>query len=205
MISHHWLVSILWICWGSYWGWAAARGRAPERAEATRSRLIHLVSLAAAFLLLFLPPLSIGPLGWRLVPDTPGFLLGSALTLLGLAFATWAQVHLGPNWSGIIGTRDRHRLIRTGPYALVRHPMYSGILVAIVGTAISIGELRALLGAALAIVAYIRKIRIEEPWLLARFGSAYTDYRRDVSALVPLPRRFRRSSSPERRPTRHCR
>jgi protein-S-isoprenylcysteine O-methyltransferase Ste14 len=192
VISHQWLVPIPWICWGSYWCLAAARGRAPERAEATSSRLVHLASLAVAFLLLSLPPLNVGFLGWRFVPDTAGFLLGIALTIPGLAFATWGQVHLGPNWSGIIGTRDRHRLIRTGPYALVRHPMYIGILAAIVGTAVSIGELRALLGAAVAILAYIRKIRMEERWLLARFGSAYANYRRDVAVLVPLPRRLRR-------------
>lgn len=203
VISYQWWVPIVWLCWASYWGLAAARSRAPERTEAGSSRGIHLASLAVAFLLLFLSPLSIGPLGWRFLPDTfVCFLLGFAFTLLGLALATWARVHLGPNWSGIIGTGSRHELIRTGPYALVRHPMYSGLLIAIMGTAMSVGELRALLGASLAVLAYIRKTRIEERWLLARFDSAYEDFRRDVGRLFPLPRRFRRSSDAPRRPTR---
>ncbi len=200
MISRQWLLPILWLCWAFYWGLAAARNGAPERTEARSSRLIHLGSLAVAFLLLFLNPLSIGPLGWRFVPDRlVCFLLGFAVTFLGLAFATWARFHLGPNWSGIIGTRGQHKLIQTGPYALVRHPIYSGLLLAIVGTAICIGEVRSLLGASLAAIAYIRKIRIEERWLLARFDPAYEDYRRDVGTLVPLPGKSRRSSGRARR------
>lgn len=205
MFFYHWAIPILWLCWAFYWVLAAARSTRPQRAEAQSSRSIHLATLALACFLLFLRPLSIGPLAWRFLPDVHVyFRVGFAATLLGLGFAIWAQVHLGPNWSGIIGTRSEHKLIRTGPYAFVRHPMYAGLLLAMIGTAMSIGEVRALLGVSLAVFAYTRKIRIEEGWLLSRFGSAYEGYRRDVGALVPRLGRSRRSLEAPRPPTRRC-
>ena len=81
---------------------------------------------------------------------------------------------------------DGHRLIRTGPYAIVRHPIYAGIGAAILGTAVAVGEVRALLAFLLIAAAYLHRIRIEERLLAREFGAEHDRYRRDVKALVPF-------------------
>ena len=187
MWFQHWSVSILWLCWLSYWILAAARGRRRRRSEAQSSRSLHIALLAVAFFLLLFRPLCIGPLSWRVVPaGALPHAIGLLIALAGLLFTVWARSRLGENWSAAIAVEGEHQLVRTGPYALVRHPIYSGLLLAIAGTAVSDGSLRAFLGAALACVAYLRKIGVEEALLLRRFGTQYEDYRRRVKALVPF-------------------
>ena len=92
---------------------------------------------------------------------------------------------MGAHWSGEITIKVDHQLIRTGPYRLIRHPIYTAMLGMFVGTAIVSGQTHALLGLALAIIAYWRKIRMEEANLNDAFGDAYRDYRRETWALVP--------------------
>lgn len=69
--------------------------------------------------------------------------LGLLMVICGLAFAVWARIHLGRNWSGTVTVKEDHELIRSGPYGIVRHPIYTGLLLAIAGTAIVFGEWRA--------------------------------------------------------------
>jgi protein-S-isoprenylcysteine O-methyltransferase Ste14 len=108
------------------------------------------------------------------------------LLALGLGVAVWARRHLSTYWSGTITIKSEHRLIRTGPYARVRHPIYSGFIVGMVGTALALGELRGFLAVLILIIAYCRKIQIEEAWLLQRFGEEYRRYQRAVKALLPF-------------------
>jgi protein-S-isoprenylcysteine O-methyltransferase Ste14 len=110
---------------------------------------------------------------------------GSTVTIFGLCVAIWARRHLGRNWSGEITIKVKHELIRTGPYALVRHPIYTGILIMYAGTAIVTGTWMALVGVAMAALAYVRKIRLEEANMRVAFGPAYEDYCKDSRALVP--------------------
>ena len=105
---------------------------------------------------------------------------------LGLGFATWARAILGRNWSGIVTVKEAHELVRRGPYAIVRHPIYTGILLAFAGTAVSIGELRGVFAVGLAAAALWRKLTIEEAWMHKEFGAQYTDYQRRVRALIPF-------------------
>jgi protein-S-isoprenylcysteine O-methyltransferase Ste14 len=111
--------------------------------------------------------------------------LGLLLTIAGLLFACWARVVLGRNWSGVVQLKQDHELIEAGPYHYVRHPIYSGLLLAFLGTALMIGEWRALLAAAIIAISFWRKLRLEERWLGEYFGAAYADYMRRVKALVP--------------------
>jgi protein-S-isoprenylcysteine O-methyltransferase Ste14 len=102
-------------------------------------------------------------------------------------------VHLGRNWSAAVTLKHAHELIRSGPYARVRHPIYTGLLLAFLGSAIACGEPRALLGVAIILFAFVRKLRIEETLMRATFPAEYARYRAEVPALLPFTK-VRRSA-----------
>jgi protein-S-isoprenylcysteine O-methyltransferase Ste14 len=123
---------------------------------------------------IWMPPLAIG---WTMV----------GLAFVGFAFAWWARIHLGKLWSGLITRKEGHRVVDSGPYAIVRHPIYTGILLSGIATAIAAGTLHAYIGAALLILAYWIKARLEERFLREELGTAdYDAYRRRVPMLVPF-------------------
>ena len=97
-----------------------------------------------------------------------------------------ARFFLGRNWSGIVTIKQGHTLVRKGPYRFVRHPIYTGLLLAIFGTALAIGEIRALIGAGLVFALFVHKISLEESFMTEQFGADYADYRRNVKALIPF-------------------
>jgi protein-S-isoprenylcysteine O-methyltransferase Ste14 len=151
------------------------------------SRRIHLALVGAAFALIALPVFRRGLFGWHWLPSTPyAFFVGVAILVAGFVFAVWARSYLGSNWSGMITVKEEHELVQNGPYSLARHPIYTGFIMGMAGSAIALGELRGILAVLLFIDAYLRKIRIEEKWLIAHFGQAYEDYRKDVRALIPF-------------------
>jgi protein-S-isoprenylcysteine O-methyltransferase Ste14 len=181
-----WWISGPWLVFLLYWGLAALRVRPTKSSEARLSRLRYNVWILAAALLFSIQP-RWGPLSWRFLPTGLAvFFAGFGLTILGLSFAVWARYHLGSYWSGAVTIKEDHRLIRTGPYAVVRHPIYTGILLAMLGTAVSIGELRGLLAVGLAFAGFFIKSQMEERWLLQEFGTEYEQYRREVKALIPF-------------------
>jgi protein-S-isoprenylcysteine O-methyltransferase Ste14 len=114
--------------------------------------------------------------------------VGLALTILGLGFAAWARIRLGRFWSGTVTLKENHELVRSGPYAFVRHPIYTGLLTAAAGTALARGTFAALLGLGLIGVACWLKIHAEENLLTNYFGDTYREYRRQVAALIPFVR-----------------
>ncbi|HRW11137.1 MAG TPA: isoprenylcysteine carboxylmethyltransferase family protein [Caldilineaceae bacterium] len=184
---YHWSILILWVCFGGYWAYSGLQSRQTQRAEARTSRLTHLGLVVLAIVLIGFGGFGIGLLTRRILPQSGTVqIIGIAIAALGLLFAVWARVHLGPNWSGTITIKTDHDLIRTGPYALVRHPIYTGLLVGIVGTAIVSGELRGVLAVILIFIAYFRKIHIEETWLVGQFGTEYSEYQKEVRALIPF-------------------
>lgn len=178
------LIGALWLLWALYWLVASFGGKAVRRRESVGSRLAHFGPLALAGLLLLIPMPS--PLGSRFLPDSaiPGW-LGAALTAAGLGFAAWARVHIAGNWSGTVTLKENHELVRSGPYRWVRHPIYTGLLLAFAGTAIATGEWRGVLALLIALISLWRKSRLEERWLAEQFGAEYARYRREVPALVP--------------------
>ena len=184
-----WALALLWICWAAYWVLAAARSGTAQRAESRSSRLAHVLLVASSFVLLFLEPLRLGPLGLSIVAEGPAFyVLGISLVALGLSLAIWARLHLGHNWSGAVAIKSEQRLVQSGPYALVRHPIYCGLLVAVTGSAIAIGKLGAAIAVPIMAFTYWRKLRIEEGVLAEAFAEAYESYCRRVGALLPLRR-----------------
>lgn len=177
-----------WMLWLAYWGVSALRVKPAARVESSSSRWGRhvLLIILAVLLLRHYPWLNGGFLNERFVPDQAWVVwLGFALTLIGLAFTCWARVVLGRNWSGIVQLKHDHELIVRGPYRYVRHPIYTGLLLAFFGTALAIGEWRTLVGTALVAIAFWRKLRLEESWLCELFGDRYRNYMRQVKALIP--------------------
>jgi protein-S-isoprenylcysteine O-methyltransferase Ste14 len=183
-------ITTLWLTWLIYWCVAAISAKKTRCRESVASRLSHILPLALGIGLLLSSHVVDGWLAVRFLPRSRGwFWLGFTLVVLGLAFSIAARVWLGGNWSGTVTLKQDHELIRSGPYRWVRHPIYTGLLIALVGSTIALGEWRGLVGLALITVAFLRKIGVEEQFLMQQFADAYTRYRAEVPALFPLPGR----------------
>jgi len=110
---------------------------------------------------------------------------GFVLFALGLAFAIWARLHIGRNWGIPMSRKDEPELVTSGPYRLVRHPIYSGILAAGVGTAVALSWLW-LIAVALAGVYFLYSATVEERTLTEQFPDRYPAYKRSTRMLVPF-------------------
>jgi protein-S-isoprenylcysteine O-methyltransferase Ste14 len=175
--------ALLWIAFILYWSAAAANSAPTVRSETTSSRAVHTNLMWLSLFLLF------APLPWLdlrvLPPGSVWALIGIALHVGSFSLAIAARRTLGRYWSGEITHKVDHELIRSGPYRVVRHPIYTAILGMAIGTALVSGDLHAFLGAAVMTGAYARKIRLEERNLDQVFGPRYEEYRRTTRALIP--------------------
>jgi protein-S-isoprenylcysteine O-methyltransferase len=183
---HHSVLAIIWTVFWVLWVLPAVFGKRTVRRQATGSRILQLVLLLVAYVLIVN-----GALGWdwlnqRLAPEgKTSTAVGYGLLLAGMAFAGWARLFLGSNWSSNVTLKEDHTLVRSGPYRIVRHPIYTGLLVALLGTAIAVGELRCFLGVVLAAIAWKVKSVSEETLMMQQFGEQYASYRKEVKGLVP--------------------
>jgi protein-S-isoprenylcysteine O-methyltransferase Ste14 len=180
------LFPTMWLLWAAYW-WALSRNvKTTTRRESWVSRWLHFGPLVLAAWLLWVPVFPLPALAERFVAWAPWqFWLGALLTAVGLVFAVWARRHIGRNWSGSVTLKQGHELITSGPYALVRHPIYTGLLLAFVGSAVARADARAVLAVLIALAALWRKLKLEERWMREQFGDAYLEYSRRVAALIP--------------------
>jgi protein-S-isoprenylcysteine O-methyltransferase Ste14 len=180
-------IKAVWMIVGIVWAIGAVVTKRTKRTEAPGPRVVHIALATAAFFLLFSARARVGPLEWRFVPQSAGSAYaGLALTIAGAALAIWARLFLGGNWSSSVTIKEDHKLVRTGPYSIVRHPIYSGGLLAIAGTAIVAGEARGFLALILAFLAWRLKSRVEEALMIEQFGAEYEEYKRQVKALIPF-------------------
>jgi protein-S-isoprenylcysteine O-methyltransferase Ste14 len=176
----------LWMVLGFFWLLTAiGQKRAVFRESAGRSAAYRIGTIVA-FALLFSSWVAVGPLAWRMTPDAP-MLRWVALVVgvAGFALAFWARILLGGEWSSAVTLKAGHQLIESGPYALVRHPIYSGLLLAMLGTAIAGNELRMYLAIAVAFASWWYKSRLEERLLMHSLGQSYAEYRRRTYAMIP--------------------
>lgn len=121
-----------------------------------------------------------------LVPVTPAVAIsGFAALAAGLAFAVWARLTLGGNWSGTVTVKEGHTLVRRGPYRIVRHPIYTGILLGLAGSALTRGFLHSFIAIPVCAFGFWLKLCTEEQFMFDQFGEEYLRYRREVRALVP--------------------
>lgn len=178
------VIPALWLAWLLYWLVAARGGKPVARSESVVSRLVYTVPILAGAVLLIHPDwpgidglvLPRGPwLGWGAL----------VLVAVGLALTVWARRHLAGNWSGIVTLKEGHELIRSGPYRWLRHPIYSGLILALIGTALVIDRWAALIGLALLTGGFLRKLVLEERLLEGAFGAAYRQYRTETWRLAP--------------------
>lgn len=148
------------------------------------------ITATALLLACFALTFSRAPPGLRLVvtPQTTVLgIIGLALDIVGIGFAIWARLTLGRNWSGVVMTvRDGQELVQTGPYAIVRHPIYTGLLVALLGTALTRGTLASYIGVAAGLVAVLIRVEIEERLMAAEFGTTHAAFRQRTRKLIPF-------------------
>ena len=179
---------VIWIVWFVSW-WLAARwaSRTASRVSLIQQLPYRLITLAGFYLLFaFRTRRFHDPLRFWTVPDEAGWVM-VGLCVLGFAFAWWARLHLGKLWSAFVTRKADHRIIDTGPYGIVRHPIYTGILLAALAVAILKGSAYAIAGFLLATLGFWIKARMEERFLRDELGAeAYDSYRRRVPMLIPF-------------------
>jgi protein-S-isoprenylcysteine O-methyltransferase Ste14 len=181
------LIPALWIGWIAYWWLAGLRTHAVRRKESVSSLLSHTLPLAIGAAMLASPRWTPAWLSERAYPPTlPTYWIGVAALIAGLALSVWARRHLAGWWSSAVTLKEGHELIRSGPYRWTRHPIYTGLLLGVLGTAVALAEWRGFVAAGLIGAALFRKIAIEERFLRAAFPGDYDRYRAEVAALVPF-------------------
>lgn len=180
------LIGIFWLAWVAYWVYASFGVKAVAQSESWQSRLLYSAPLWIAAILLLDRHLS-RFLNIHLYPFRLWVVvIGALLTAAGLAYAIWARVILGANWSAEVTVKEDHELIQAGPYAFSRHPIYTGLVLALFGTALAVGEVRALIALALVVASLWYKMALEERVMRRTFGATYDDYSRRVKALIPF-------------------
>jgi protein-S-isoprenylcysteine O-methyltransferase Ste14 len=181
------VILALWVAWAISWLLAAPWSAKTERSVGMKGELAYRIVLVAGALVFFPRAHGYhGPLRLWLVTLEQAWVC-TALVALGFAFAWWARIHLGALWSGQITRKADHRVIDTGPYGIVRHPIYTGLLLSVYATAAAKGTILGLLGAFLITLGLWMKARLEERWLRGELDpGAYDGYRRKVPMLVPF-------------------
>ncbi len=183
---YNWFFPAVWIAFLLYWQIAAGGAKTTTRIEPATSRILRSLAFLIAIALFFVPQNRIPWIDLRLLPNPLAcFWIGAAITVAGLLFAVWARLTLGANWSRSVTIKQNHELIITGPYRLVRHPIYTGILAGFLGSTVATAQLRGLLAFALVFFALWYKLRLEESWMRTQFGDVYSNYARHTAALVP--------------------
>lgn len=183
---YNWFFPAVWIVFLLYWQVKAGDSKATTRLEPPVSRLVRAITFIVAIVLLSAPNLPSAFLYRPILQQgRPTFFAGVAVTFAGLLFAVWAREHLGKNWSRSVTVKQDHELITSGPYALVRHPIYTGILTGFLGSTIAEGQVRSLIAFVLVSAVLWFKLRLEERWMRETFGDSYATYSRRVVALVP--------------------
>jgi protein-S-isoprenylcysteine O-methyltransferase Ste14 len=182
-----WQIDMLpWYVFALYWLITWLRVKRTKSTEAVAQRLLTIAPMLLAFELLFSDSLRVGPLSLRFVPAQDWIAWsGIALTSLGVTIAIWARYCIGQYWSSRVTLKEDHRVIRSGPYALVRHPIYTGMQFAAVGTALVAGEWRGVVAVIVIGAAHSRKALREEALLTRELGEEYASYRRGTGFLLP--------------------
>ncbi|WP_232428944.1 methyltransferase family protein [Burkholderia ubonensis] len=180
-----WLPAIVWAGFIGYWLVAARRARKSVSRATGLAQMVHIALVMGSLVLMAVPLQRLGVPTHRVTSAADAFWIGLLVCVAGMGFAGWARHWLGQYWAGAIVLKENHKLIQAGPYAIVRHPIYSGVLAAALGTALMVGDLRGFVLFAVVAVCYLIKIRREERWLRDAFGDEYTQYQRKTAALIP--------------------
>ena len=180
------LTATPWLIFLAYWVISSFRTRQTAGKESAASRSSFLLFEIPGYILLFSERARIGVWGQPMFHQTLAIAVtGVAFTWLGLALAIWARWHIGEYWSARVTIKEDHKLIRSGPYARLRHPIYSGLDLAAIGMALLVDEWGCLVGLALIVVGYVLKAKKEERMLAAQFGEVFQEHCRHTGFLFP--------------------
>jgi len=186
-------IQAMWLAWWISWLAAAAWSDRAVKRPPTRLQITYRVLAALGTVLLFgtfRHELRVELILWR-TPNALAWTM-AALVLTGLLFTWWARIHLGRLWSSGVTRKADHHVVDTGPYGIVRHPIYTGIILASAATAAMRGTALSWLGACLMTTGWVIKARLEEEFLREQLGAeTYGNYARRVPMLAPLPGRRR--------------
>jgi len=188
MDPYRWLhrAGLAWLVFLAYWFVSALKLKKVKQREGRGGRLVQIVFMAAAYGLVFNDAFGRGWLGTRFLPASDAIAkIGFALAVVGVAFAIWARWHLGENWSGTVTLKEGHELIRSGPYRFIRHPIYTGMLIAFAGTVVALGEERGLISLAIALLSFYLKAKKEERFLSQEFGESFREHARRTGMFLP--------------------
>jgi protein-S-isoprenylcysteine O-methyltransferase Ste14 len=181
------IISVCWLIFVVIWAIAAVSTKRTVYRETRGQRLRYWVLLVIAYFLLFYGGRLPFPLNLRIVPHVAPIACAAAvLCFIGLAFALWARVALGRNWSGVVTLKEGHELVEHGPYRFVRHPIYTGILTMFFATALALGHLSGFAGALLTFASFWVKLCDEEKLMLQQFPERYAAYRRRAKRIIPF-------------------
>jgi len=180
----------VWACWSIFllvWLVAAFSTKRSVYHESRPQRLRYLLLLVAAYLLLAKSHRLPYPFDLRLIACTNTIAWACAIScVVGLTFCIWARIILGRNWSGTVTLKEDHELIGRGPYRLVRHPIYTGLLVMYLATAVLLGRVGGLIGLPIAFASFWIKLIDEEKIMLRQFPDQYAAYQQRVKRLIPF-------------------
>lgn len=175
-----------WGIWALWWLAMAFFSKSTKRRESPMQRIEHMLPAILGFALVFREGFGGEWLTRPIFVAGPTLLLACVMvTILGLLFAVWARLALGANWSGTITIKTNHQLIRRGPYRWIRHPIYTGMLAALLAVAITQGLLSGMVGFAFVFLALFRKARREELFLSQEFGEGFTEHRQHTGMFLP--------------------
>jgi protein-S-isoprenylcysteine O-methyltransferase Ste14 len=176
----------VWLLFALVWLISALKRKQTKERESIAQRLSYMLPILLTWLILNGFLLKSSWLRAHFLPDSHGVAwAGVVLAALGIAFAFWARFHLGTNWSGVVTIKEDHELIRTGPYRSVRHPIYSGILLAVTGTAVELNQLRGLIALAIIWISFYIKARREESLLAGEFGAKFAEHQQHTGMFFP--------------------
>jgi protein-S-isoprenylcysteine O-methyltransferase Ste14 len=175
-----------WMIWALWWLAMAFFSKSTKRRESPLQRVEHLLPAVVGFALVFREGFGGALLARPIFVAGPiSLLICVVVTVLGLLFAVWARLTLGANWSGTITIKTDHQLIRRGPYRWIRHPIYTGMLAALLATAITQGLWSGVVGFAFVFFALFRKARREELFLSQEFGEGFAEHRQHTGMFLP--------------------
>src|SRR6266446_5129136 len=178
------IISACWTLFAVIWLLAAFATKKSVYQESRAQRLRYVIPIFLGGFLLAKGHRLSDPLNHRVIPHVEALAwTGVVLCIVGLAFCIWARFTLGRNWSGLVTLKAGHELITSGPYALVRHPIYTGLLSMALGTVIVLGHLAGIIAMPLIFVSFWIKLRYEENIMLEKFPDEYAAYQRRVKRL----------------------
>jgi protein-S-isoprenylcysteine O-methyltransferase Ste14 len=181
------IISACWILFAVIWLLAAFATKQSVYRESRLQRMRYVIPLLLGGFLLAKGHRLSDPLNHRVIPHVEALAwTGVVLCIAGFAFCIWARFTLGRNWSGVVTLKRGHELISDGPYALVRHPIYTGLLTMFVATVIVLGHVAGIIALPFVFVSLWIKLRYEEKLMLKHFPNEYAAYQQRVKRIIPF-------------------